>query len=104
GELRAPAGGWTIGLGIRRGGPLPLRLEVQRGDTPMGYRPNGRQSHLDHPRAHDWDDARADWTAPGPDCPVTRAASHSSFVTARSDCVHVVAAAHDLPDLPPAPY
>ncbi|MBL4916090.1 S8 family serine peptidase [Szabonella alba] len=104
GLIRTPAGGWTIGLGILRGGPLPLRLEVQRGDTPNGYRTNGRQSYLDHPRAHDWDPESADWTAPGSDCPITRGASHSSFVTARSDCVHAVAAAVDLTDLPPAPY
>ena len=107
GEPHAPLirpGGWTVTVEAMTGGPLPLRLEVQRGDTPSGYRLNGRQSYLDDPRAYDYDPESAGWTRPGPDCPITRKASHSSFVTARSNCIYAVAAARDLPGLPPSRY
>lgn len=101
---RIRPGGWTVTVAAMHGGPLPLRLEVQRGDTPSGYRLNGRQSYLDDPRAYDYDPESAGWTLPGPGCPITREASHSSFVTAHSDCVYAVAAARDMPDLPPSRY
>ncbi|MFN4171029.1 MAG: hypothetical protein ACK4GW_04660 [Pseudorhodobacter sp.] len=97
-------GAWVVTVAAQSGGPLPLRLEVQRGDTPSGYRLNGRQSYLDDPRAYDYDPESAGWTRPGSDCPITRQASHSSFVTARSDCTYAVAAARDMPGLPPSRY
>ena len=75
---RAAAGAW--GLRLETTTPMTLRLEIQRGDTPLGYRENGRQSYLDHPAAHAWDPERKDYGAPGG--PITRQASHSSFVTA----------------------
>lgn len=97
-------GAWTVGVEAEGRTRLALRLEVQRGDTPPGYRLNGRQSYLDDPRAYSWDPETLSYTKPGPDCPITRQATHSSFVTARSNCLYCVGAALDLPELSPSPY
>jgi hypothetical protein len=75
--------------------PFDLRLEVQRGDTPQGYRLNGRQSYLDHPGAYVWDNETRDYRQPAPQMPICRAATHSSFATARSECLYSVGAARD---------
>lgn len=87
----APHGRWRLGFNAAGTEPLPLRVEVQRGDTPQGYRLNGRQSYLDHPAAHGWDTETCDYQNPA--APISRAASHSSFATAQSECVYTVAAA-----------
>ena len=86
-------GRWGIGLSATGTNNIPIRLEVQRGDTAQGYRLNGRQSYLDHADAYGWDSETADYRQPEPAGPVTRAASHSSFVTAQSPCIYTVAAA-----------
>lgn len=88
-----PHGGWGIGLSAAGTGDLPIRLEVQRGDTAQGYRLNGRQSYLDDASAYGWDFETADYRQPEPAGPITRAASHSSFVTAQSPCIYSVGAA-----------
>ncbi len=80
----APAGRWALAFGATDGGPIPMRVEVQRGDTPRGYRLDGRQSYLDHPDAHAWDHETKDYRGLGAGCPISRQATHSSFVTARS--------------------
>jgi hypothetical protein len=92
---RAPHGGWKIGLTVQGGAPVTLRLEVQRDDTPMGYRLNGRQSYLDHPLAEGWDPETRDYGAPLPGCPITRQGTHSSFVTSSDPAILSVAAARD---------
>ncbi|HSF63108.1 MAG TPA: hypothetical protein VLA78_01895 [Paracoccaceae bacterium] len=71
----AGVGLWRLVLTNLGATPLTLRVEVQRGDTPGGYRPSGRQTRLE--------DAGA----------ITTAGAHSSLVTARSPCVWPVAAA-----------
>ena len=63
--------------------PAPIRLEVQRGDTPIGRRANGRQSYLDHPAARDREPKTVGLTGTGTS-PITRAGTHSAYVTARS--------------------
>ena len=81
---RPRAASGAYGLTLRwRGSPAGARIEVQRGDTPIGYRANGRQSTLDHPCAHAREAATAAWTDPR-ESPITRAGTHSSYVTARS--------------------
>ncbi|QYK42931.1 MAG: hypothetical protein KF887_07490 [Paracoccaceae bacterium] len=92
---RAPHGGWRLDLSATGGNPVALRIEVQRDDTPMGYRLNGRQSYLDHPGAEGWDTETHDYGAPEPGCPITRAGTHSSFATAPSAAVITVGAARD---------
>ena len=100
---RAPHGAWGLSLSAGGTRPLALRLEVQRDDTAMGYRQNGRQSRLDHPLAEGRDDETAGQGAPGPGCPVTFAGTHSSFVTSPSPCLIAVAAAR-ADNLSPARY
>jgi hypothetical protein len=88
----APHGAWTLDLSASGGAALPLRIEVQRGDTPQGYRLNGRQSYLDHPGAYRWDEETFDYNRPDPSGPINRAATHSSFVTGRAECIYCVGA------------
>lgn len=92
---RAAHGGWGVALSVTGSAPAALRLEVQRDDTPMGYRLNGRQSYLDHPLAEGWDDEGRDYGAPLPGCPITRAGTHSSFVTSSEPAIISVGAARD---------
>lgn len=81
---RAPAGAWGLALGSLDGTTFPARIEVQRGDTPLGYPVHGRQAYLDHPDAYEWEAELAAFSQPAPHCPITRQGTHSSFVTARS--------------------
>lgn len=83
----ARVGLWRLVLTNRGAAPLALRIEVQRGDTPGGYRPSGRQTRLE-----DTGDPPA----------ITTAGAHSSLVTARSPCLWPVGAA--LADGRPAPW
>jgi hypothetical protein len=86
----APAaahGAWQVALAATAGAPLTLRAEVQRDDTPGGYRQKGRQSYLDHPAAHVWEDETGGWTGLDPAGPITRSGTHSSFVTAPSEAM-----------------
>ncbi len=101
GRMRAPFGAWRIALSAARA--MTVRIEVQRGDTPRDYRPNGRQSRLDHPLAHAWDTGAAAFVRPGPGCPITRAGTHSSFVTAPSPAMLCVGAARGDTGAP-SPY
>lgn len=71
----ARVGLWRLVLANHGAAPMTLRAEVQRGDTPAGYRPSGRQTRLE--------DAEA----------ITTQGAHSSLVTARSPCIWPVAAA-----------
>lgn len=98
----APHGRWSLTFGATGPQALPLRVEVQRGDTAHGYRLNGRQSYLDHPEAHIWDAESCDYRNPGTG-PITRAASHSSFATALSPCIYSVGAVRG-DTLGPSPY
>ncbi|WP_127049749.1 S8 family serine peptidase [Pseudorhodobacter sp. E13] len=91
--VTAAHGRWRLTLAATGPNDLPIRLEVQRGDTVMGYRLNGRQSYLDAPQAYGWDAETADYRQPDSAGPITRAASHSSFATAQSPCIYTVGAA-----------
>lgn len=90
---RAPHGAWGLALSATGNRPCALRLEVQRDDTAMGYRANGRQSTLDHPLAEGPDPETGGWGAPAAGCPITFEGTHSSFVTSPSPCLIAVAAA-----------
>jgi hypothetical protein len=89
----APSGRWQIDVlrSVETADPL-VTLQVQRGDTPPGQRPFGRQSHLVHPACNGFDPATRDWTHPGAG-PVTRSGSHSALVTARDRRLFAMAAA-----------
>lgn len=80
-EVRAEAGGWKIELSHNDGAKtIPARIEVQRGETPRGYRLSGRQSYLDDPNAFEWEPEVAEYSLPV--LPITRSGTHSSFSTA----------------------
>lgn len=100
---RAPHGAWGLAWSVTGARPCTLRLEVQRDDTPMGYRANGRQSTLDHPLVEEDDPETGGWGAPEAGCPITRAGTHSSFATSPSPCLIAVAAAR-ADSLSPARY
>lgn len=89
----APHGAWRLSFQAEGGAGTPLRLEVQRDDTVHGYRQNGRQSYLDDPFCDGWDAETADYGAPEAESAVTRAGTFSSFATAPSASVLVVAGA-----------
>ncbi len=102
-EPRAEAGGWTVTLAHQQSRKMPVRIEVQRGETPIGYRLNGRQSYLDDPDAYEWEPEVQDYVLPV--APITRSGTHSSFTTAadKSESIASVGASEG-PLLKPARY
>ncbi|MFQ6552491.1 hypothetical protein AAD018_009120 [Aestuariibius insulae] len=94
----APAGAWPVEVGITSGGPVEARLEIQRGDTPTGYRLKGRQSYLDHPDAHLWDPKVQDWSGLGPDAVITQEGTHSSFCTIELNSHQALTVGAAVPD------
>lgn len=89
----APAGRWTVVIGRTTPPPDTLvSLQVQRGDTPVGQRPFGRQSYLVHPACNGFDTELRTWSDPGSG-PITRSGSHSALVTVRDRRVLAVGAA-----------
>lgn len=88
-----PHGAWRLEFRAGKGRDIALRLEVQRDDTVLGYRQNGRQSYLDDPLCEGWDPETKDWGAPEAGSAVTRVGTFSSFATAPSPRILVVAGA-----------
>ena len=90
----APVGPWKVT--IRNEGPntAEVALQIQRDDTPDGYRDSGRQSYFDHPDVGAWDPELFDYSHPG-DSPITREGTHSSYasVIEESASVYAVGAA-----------
>lgn len=98
----APSGRWHLEVQRSAATDDPaVSLQVQRGDTPPGQRPYGRQSYLVHPACNGFDAETRDWSHPGPG-PVTRSGSHSALVTARDRRVFAMAAAGTQARLPGA--
>lgn len=96
----APAGRWSLDVSRSAATADPcVIIQVQRGDTPPGQRPFGRQSYLVHPACNGFDPQTRDWTHPGTG-PVTRSGSHSALVTARDRRVLAMAAAGLRPPVP----
>lgn len=102
-SLIAPGGRWHLALSSTDCTCFPGRIEVQRGDTPAGYRIRGRQSYLDHPLAYEWDQPRQNWRGLSPAGPITYKGSHSSFVTAPSSQAFSAGAAY-VDTKEPSPY
>lgn len=82
----APAGGWEVEVKVDC--EALVTMQVQRDDTPFSYRPNGRQSYLDHPEAHDWDAELRNYSEPSLSGPVTRKFSHISFASPETPGVY----------------
>jgi len=80
--VRSEHGSWQIGLRNNATSAIVARLEIQRGDTPIGYKSHGRQSSFYHLTAHEWSTETFDYSALATDCPITTDGTHSSFVTA----------------------
>lgn len=76
----APVGAWTVKLRNKSAQPAEVALQIQRDDTPDGYRESGRQSYFDHPDVGAWDVETFDYTAPGKS-PITRQGTHSSYAS-----------------------
>ncbi len=88
---RAPAG--AVRVTVRwDGAPGALRIEVQRGDTAIGHRAGGRQSTLDHPLAHAYEDEAEGHTDPSPS-PITRAGTDTAYAMPRDERVWTTGAA-----------
>ncbi len=92
-EAVADSGAWRVGLRHDGAAALTVTLQVQRDDSPGGFRTQARQAYLDHPGAYGWDDERLQYTALAPDCPITHAGSHSALTTAPARQVFSAAAA-----------
>ena len=88
---RAPAGAYRI-VPRWAGAPGALRLEVQRGDTPIEHPVYGRQSYLDHPLAYAYEAETAAHTSPSRS-PITRAGSHTANAESKSGRVWSTGAA-----------
>ncbi|MFO1174113.1 MAG: hypothetical protein U1E48_02740 [Paracoccaceae bacterium] len=92
----APPGPWTIELENQSRRNVDVLVQVERDDTPDGYRMRGRQSWLDHPQGWTWDGETMDWTMPGARCPIEREETAVSFCAIDDFSVHLIGAA--MPD------
>lgn len=75
----APAGLWTICVENCHDDVTDVSVQIQRDDTPSGFPMAGRQSRLDHPAAHVWDEVRMDYRKIGG--PLTHAGTLSGIAT-----------------------
>ncbi|MEL7274179.1 MAG: hypothetical protein AAGK33_12160 [Pseudomonadota bacterium] len=75
----AAAGRWRVKLINGGKKPLSVTMQIQRDDTPTGYRVRGRQSYFDHPTALGVKVGRDD--QPGTPIPLSNAGTNSAFTT-----------------------
>ena len=78
----APAGAWEITFESPNDSDNQLvSLQIQRGDTPVGYRIHGRQSYFDHIDAHEYCAVERAYSDTD-NSPLERQASHSALASA----------------------
>lgn len=75
-----PLGAWRLTLRNDGTGTAKVSLQIQRDDTPRGYRNSGRQSYFDHPDQGSPDPDYADYSGLG-SSPLTRHGTHSAFAS-----------------------
>ncbi|MBS0565713.1 MAG: hypothetical protein JSR87_14955 [Proteobacteria bacterium] len=91
--VTAPPGAWRVDLANRADPPVDMLIQVQRDDTPDGYRIRGRQAWLDHRDGWTWDGETMDWTFPNASaCPVTREDTAASFCAMDDRSTYLVGA------------
>lgn len=91
----APAGAWEIELEPASDGQgQRVSLQIQRGDTPVGYRILGRQSYFDHPDAFELDEQDREYSDPG-SSPISRQGSHSALASAPDPRIFSVGAIYE---------
>lgn len=96
----APAGAWQVEVRATAGSSATVTAQVQRDDTPAGYRLLGRQPWLDHPADWGWDAETCALEAPGAG-PVTRRASAAAHAgLAHAGALHVGALCQGTPVRP----
>ncbi len=90
----APQGAWCLALKNSGKKKLVVTLQIQRDDTPRGYRESGRQSFFDHEAVGSLDAELKDYVGLG-DSPITTEGTHSSYAGLASEnpCVYSVGAA-----------
>lgn len=98
----APAGPWFVSVENAGSAVLEARIYVQRDDTPSGFPLRGRQSYLDHPRAHIRNPLTGAYDAFAPDCPMTTRDTLSAIATGARTIV--VGGAQAGEGFPPADY
>ncbi|MHA6325305.1 S8 family serine peptidase [Roseivivax sp. CAU 1753] len=81
GGAPVPAGCWKIAVASDSATPSLVTAEVQRDDTPHGFRPRGRQSYLDAP-GWEWDAELGSASAPAAGNPVSRQGTAVAFAGA----------------------
>ena len=91
----SPSGLWEISVTAQTGAPdSVISLQIQRDDTPFGYRRRSRQSYFVHDDVNTYDDAVHAYAMPGPDCPITREGTHTAQCgSPAAEGVYVVGAA-----------
>jgi hypothetical protein len=108
-----PPGDWQVELRTTEAEPVRLIAQVQRDDTPPGYRTLGRQSWLDHPESWHWDEALRGYLAPraqadAPGCPITREGTCVAYAGASHPHILFVGSVRPVIGAPdavePAPY
>jgi hypothetical protein len=85
GKPAAPSGAWRVVVTNHGEVEVTVTMQVERDDTPEGYRLRGRQSWLDHPEGWSWEAETAGWTGTGG--PISRAGTRRPWpacATARS--------------------
>ncbi|SNR73914.1 hypothetical protein [Puniceibacterium sediminis] len=82
GEPLAEAGTWSVAVRYTGTAPCAVHLQIQRDENLPGFHSGGRQSYFDGGEdAYVWDPEFRNWSGLAPDCPITRAATHSALVT-----------------------
>ncbi len=79
GPLAEP-GLWKVGVKANSA-KTEATWQVERDDTPIGYRVHGRQSYLDHPLSHGFDLETGTLDLPEAP-PITREGTHSAYISA----------------------
>ena len=74
----APAGPWSLKVTNKTNADLSIDLNIQRDDTPVGFRSHGRQSYFDHPLAFGRDAETGNYDVLEGGCPITEEGTMSA--------------------------
>ncbi|MEQ8654432.1 MAG: S8 family serine peptidase [Kiloniellales bacterium] len=112
----APSGAWSLAFENKGDKTIVVTMQIQRDDTPRGYRETGRQSYFENSQVGSYDDELKEYVGLG-ESPITGEGTHSSYagLAARNPNVYSVGAArcsvsrsflgeHGNADHPPAYY
>ncbi len=91
-RIAAPPGRWLIRLASAGAAPGPVAVQVQRGDTAVGYRITGRQARLDADPVDGWNTRDRDYTGLGSGA-IRHEGTNNAYATSGAPRLHAVGSA-----------